>query len=84
MVKKVKSDLKFFYTQCGEWDAVVSAASPLEACRDAITESKTKLGKDQKMGNIVLAMDVREEVEKQNGSSISVFQVNGLEDNHEY
>ena len=82
MVKKVKSDLKFFYTQCGDWDAVVKAASPLEACRDSITESKAKFGEGEKMSNIVLAMDLEGEVENQNGSSISLFKMNRLDNEY--
>ena len=86
MVKKIKSKYNFYYTQCGDWEAVVPATCPKEACWLSVRQSAEKYGKSTpENGALMLAMDIRREVNEQNGNSISIFKMGELkEEKHEY
>ena len=76
MVKKINSKFKFFYTQCGEWEAVVPAVSAEGACSLSICQAVETYGKSALDScGIMLAMDVAKEADSQNGDHVSVFQV---------
>ena len=68
-----------FFIQCGDWESVKKAESPLKACMDAIREAKIKFGKDVKLSSVVIAMNLHKQME-QDPESISAFTVNRIKE----
>lgn len=47
MVKKISTDKKFYYVQCGDWDSVTVASSHKEACLNAMEKALDLFNKDE-------------------------------------
>lgn len=57
MVKKKSTNKKFYYVQCGDWDAFTISESPKQACSQAISQSLEVFQKKAKMTKVIICID---------------------------
>ena len=78
MIQK-RTHQPLFFIQCGDWETVRVAPSPLKACIDALLEARRKYGKTLKLSSVVVAMHLQEQME-QSDDAISAFNLDSLSD----
>ncbi len=63
MIQKSNSKLKFFYTQCGNWEAVTQATSARDACKESILRANTqRKAQGLSLTDVIVAMDLEKEM----------------------
>jgi hypothetical protein len=76
MIQKRTSN-PLFFVQCGDWETVRLARTPLDACIDAMREARNKYGDAIKTSSIVIAMDLHRQME-QDEDAISAYRLESV------
>ena len=76
MIQKRTSN-PLFFVQCGDWETVRLAKTPLDACIGAMREAKDKYGAAVKTSSIVIAMDLQRQME-QDEDAISAYRLENV------
>jgi hypothetical protein len=85
MVKKKDLDKKFFYVQCGDWDAMTLALSHRQACLNTMTQAFESFGKHVELSDVIVSCECDADMNNDD-DSIQAFLVDGIleELSHEY
>ena len=78
MIQK-RTQQPLFFIQCGDWEGVKAATSPMRACIDALFEARRMYGKNLKLSSVVLAMNLQNQME-QDEEAISVFNLDTIKE----
>lgn len=62
MIKKKDSEKKFYYVQCGDWDSVTIASSPLDACLNATDQALSNFGDKISLTDVIIASDCDKQI----------------------
>lgn len=84
MIRKSTNDNKFFYIQCGDWDATTIARSHREACKNAISQAIDYFNEETQLTELVIASECEKEINNKE-DSVEAFLVDSiLEEMNEY
>ena len=76
MVKKLSTKNRFFYIQCGDWDASTVAPTPREACINVLDQTLDR-DSDAILTDVVIAMDCANSLDN-NHAEVTAFPVSQL------
>lgn len=65
MVKKISSDKKFYYVQCGDWDSVTIADNHLDACMNAVDRAKDIFNEEIQYSDVIVACDCMQSINEE-------------------
>lgn len=68
MIRKIDSENKFFYVQCGDWDGTTVADSHANACKNILSQAIDKFGKEIKLTDVIISCDCDDEINNKEGS----------------
>ncbi len=57
MIRKSDSKKKFYYIQCGDWDASTIASSHKEACLSVVSQAIDMFGKKTELSEVIVCCD---------------------------
>ncbi len=76
MIQK-RTSKPLFFIQCGDWETVTSAITPLDACIDALRLAHEQYGDKIELSSVVIAMNIQDQME-QKEETISAFTLESL------
>lgn len=57
MIKKKDFNKKFFYVQCGDWEATTVASTHMEACLNVMSQAIDTFGKEISLTDVMISSD---------------------------
>lgn len=84
MIRKITNDNKFFYVQCGDWDASTIAKSHREACLNAVAQAIDYFNEEIKLTEVIIASECEKEINDQEDSTEAFLVESILEEINEY
>ena len=78
MIQK-RTTNQLFLVQCGDWESVRSAQSPMKACTDAMLEARREYGQGLKLSDVIISMNLQEQMEN-NPDAISAFSMASIKE----
>lgn len=76
MIQKQTSK-PLFFIQCGDWETITSAKTPLRACVNALALAHKEYAEEIKLSPVVIAMNIQDQME-QKEEAISAFTLENL------
>lgn len=74
MIKTKSKNNKFYYMQCGDWEAVTVANSHREACSSAVSQAIDMFKDSTKFTNVIVCSDCQKSLDADD-NNIEAFHV---------